>query len=104
VQKSYTTAKAVLEEHLDVLHKLSEELLERETVMGEELDALILSLRPGFEFPSKHARHNEPDVHPAPQPPEGGAEETSEEKSEDDASDASENPAPESPDPSDKPD
>ena len=38
---------------MDILHALSDRLLERETVMGKELDELILSMRPGFEFPSK---------------------------------------------------
>jgi len=38
---------------LDILHKLAESLLEKETVMGKELDELIHSLRPGIKLPSK---------------------------------------------------
>jgi cell division protease FtsH len=38
---------------LDILHKLAENLLEKETVMGKELDELIHSLRPGIKLPSK---------------------------------------------------
>jgi cell division protease FtsH len=50
---SYQKAKDVLEENVDILHKLSELLLEKETVMGKELDELILSMRPsGFRLPS----------------------------------------------------
>jgi cell division protease FtsH len=54
IHNAYANAKRVLEENIDVLHKLSELLLEKETVMGDELDALILEHRPGFDFPSKH--------------------------------------------------
>jgi cell division protease FtsH len=52
VTDSYNVAKKALEENIDVLHKLMELLLEKETVLGAELDELILSMRPGFEFPS----------------------------------------------------
>jgi hypothetical protein len=34
-------------------------LLEKETVMGKELDELILSMKPGFEFPSKTPKSEE---------------------------------------------
>ena len=53
VQKAYSIAKNVLEENLDILHALADLLLEKETVLGGELDTLILSMKPGFEFPSK---------------------------------------------------
>ena len=52
VQKAYNIAKNVLEENLDILHALADLLLEKETVLGKELDALILSMKPGFEFSS----------------------------------------------------
>ncbi len=55
IENSYNRAKQVLEEHLDILHKLSELLLEKETVQGSELDDLILSMRPGIELPSTGA-------------------------------------------------
>jgi cell division protease FtsH len=48
----YQKAKKVLEDNIDILHKLSEILLEKETVMGAELDELILSMRPGIELTS----------------------------------------------------
>ena len=53
IKNSYGSAQAVLKENLDILHKLAESLLEKETVMGKELDELIHSLRPGIKLPSK---------------------------------------------------
>ncbi len=50
VQGGYDLAKKVLKENVDILHSLSEMLLEKETVMGRELDELILSLRPGIRL------------------------------------------------------
>ena len=52
VDATYRQAKKVLEENLDILHKLAELLLEKETVQGKELDELIFSMRPGVELPS----------------------------------------------------
>jgi cell division protease FtsH len=48
IKNSYDRAKNVLKENLDILHRLSELLLEKETVLGKELDELILSMRPGI--------------------------------------------------------
>mmetsp|Transcript_8464 Transcript_8464/g.4581 ORF Transcript_8464/g.4581 Transcript_8464/m.4581 type:complete len:622 (+) Transcript_8464:1312-3177(+) len=53
VDKSYKRAKEVVEDNVDILHKLSEILLEKETVMGAELDNLISEMRPGIELTSK---------------------------------------------------
>ncbi len=53
IKNSYGRAQAVLKENLDILHKLAESLLEKETVMGKELDELIHSLRPGIKLPSE---------------------------------------------------
>lgn len=53
INKAYKLAKRTLEENIDILHALAERLLEKETVMGKELDELIRSMKPGFEFPSK---------------------------------------------------
>ena len=49
---AYEKATAVLKENIDILHKLAESLLEKETVMGAELDELINTMRPGIELPS----------------------------------------------------
>ena len=55
IEKAYNCAKKTLNENLDILHALADRLLEKETVLGSELDELILSMRPGFEFPSKNS-------------------------------------------------
>jgi len=52
IDATYNQAKKVLKENLDILHKLAELLLEKETVQGKELDELIFSMRPGIELPS----------------------------------------------------
>jgi cell division protease FtsH len=54
IDNAYDKAQSVLKDNIDILHRLSEVLLEKETVMGSELDAIILEMRPGFDFPSKH--------------------------------------------------
>ncbi len=52
IDKAYQTAKQLLQDNMDILHKLSELLLEKETVMGKELDELIHAMRPGLKLPS----------------------------------------------------
>jgi cell division protease FtsH len=52
INRAYVQAKKVLEENLEILHKLADLLLEKETVMGAELDSLIHEMRPDFEFHS----------------------------------------------------
>jgi len=59
IDRCYQRAKQVLKENLDVLHKLSELLLEKETVSGAELDELISSMRPGIELPLKRTEKSE---------------------------------------------
>jgi cell division protease FtsH len=59
IENAYKRAERILKENLDVLHALSDRLLEKETVMGKELDELILSMKPGFEFPSKTLERGE---------------------------------------------
>ena len=51
IDKAYNQARNVLKEHIDILHKLAELLLEKETVMGSELDELIHSMKPEFKLP-----------------------------------------------------
>jgi cell division protease FtsH len=52
IADSYAKAKEILTENLDVLHALSELLLDKETIMGKELDDLIYTMRPGIVLPS----------------------------------------------------
>ena len=66
VLNAYARAKSVLTEHLDVLHKLAERLIEKETLMGAELDELIREVRPDIDLPEKPADTEEPAEEPAP--------------------------------------
>jgi len=50
INDAYQCATDVLKENMDILHKLAEALLEKETVMGQELDELIIALRPGIKL------------------------------------------------------
>jgi cell division protease FtsH len=67
IMESYNRAKGVLEENIEVLHKLAALLLEKETVLGRELDELIHSLRPDFNLPEA------PEAAETPQEPQPGA-------------------------------
>ncbi|MCK5783881.1 MAG: ATP-dependent zinc metalloprotease FtsH [Desulfobacterales bacterium] len=51
VKGSYKNARKILEENVDILHKLADLLIEKETVLGKELDDLIYEMRPGFTIP-----------------------------------------------------
>ena len=50
IKKSHSRAKAIINENIDILHKLSALLLDKETVLGAELDELIRSMRPGIRL------------------------------------------------------
>ncbi len=52
IRESYDRARQILKENMDILHKLSGLLIEKETVMGKELDELIRAMRPGIRLPS----------------------------------------------------
>jgi cell division protease FtsH len=62
IKDAYQRAGEVLNENIDILHKLAELLLEKETVLGKELDELIKELRPGIELPSHKLDDNEPEA------------------------------------------
>jgi cell division protease FtsH len=53
IESAYDQAKQVLEEYLDLLHALADMLLEQETVLGKELDELILSMKPNIDLPER---------------------------------------------------
>jgi cell division protease FtsH len=78
VMRSYERAKSVLTEYTDVLHKLAEQLLEKETVLGAEMDELIRQVRPGIQLPEKPGDKEEPVGDTAP--PEPTADATTEGK------------------------
>jgi cell division protease FtsH len=50
VDEAYNTAKKILQEHEDLLHKISETLVEKETLDGKEIDAIIDETKPGVKF------------------------------------------------------
>jgi cell division protease FtsH len=60
VMSAYERAKSVLTEHIDVLHKLAEQLLEKETILGAEMDEIIRQVRPGIQLPEKPGDKEEP--------------------------------------------
>ncbi|MFH2043732.1 MAG: ATP-dependent zinc metalloprotease FtsH [Pseudomonadota bacterium] len=65
IKKSYSTAKQILNDHMDILHKLAEILIEKETVMGKELDELIISMKPGVilsSYDSEEDSNKPPDA------------------------------------------
>ncbi|MDY0162597.1 ATP-dependent zinc metalloprotease FtsH [Desulfobotulus sp.] len=70
IHGAYTRALDVLTHHLEILHKLADMLLEKETVSGKELDDLILSIKPDIVFPSHLPEMEEDDnlYDPPPQP------------------------------------
>jgi cell division protease FtsH len=62
IDRAYQKAKKVLAENLDILHALTDLLIERETVMGSELDDLIAELRPDFDFFGRKNIKHQPKV------------------------------------------
>ncbi len=73
VRQAYDRARRVLEEHIDILHRLAALLLEKETILGPELDQLIYELRPGIELPSKKIDEEGERPPEEPAPAEGPA-------------------------------
>jgi cell division protease FtsH len=55
VDQAYQKAQKILEENIDILHRLTDLLIEKETVLGAELDDLIAEMRPEYDF---HGRRN----------------------------------------------
>ncbi|MFH2093359.1 MAG: ATP-dependent zinc metalloprotease FtsH [Pseudomonadota bacterium] len=64
IDRAYKTAQKVLNANIDILHALTERLMEKETVLGPELDDLIAKMRPDFDFFGRKNIYVEP-VHPA---------------------------------------
>ena len=50
IDRAYKAAHKVLKENIDILHELTLLLIEKETVLGSELDDLIAEMRPDFDF------------------------------------------------------
>jgi cell division protease FtsH len=62
IRTAYERARKILEEHMEILHKLAELLLEKETVMGQELDEMILDLKPDAKLPSQSSEEDNPSM------------------------------------------
>jgi len=60
VDRAYQAAKEILKENIELLHALTALLIEKETVLGPELDDLIASIRPDFDFFGKKNIYTQP--------------------------------------------
>ncbi|MBR9981250.1 MAG: ATP-dependent zinc metalloprotease FtsH [Desulfatitalea sp.] len=60
IKDAYQQAKDILEKHVETLHALATLLLEKETVLGKELDELILSINPDVNLPQPPEDESEP--------------------------------------------
>ncbi len=64
IGESYKAALLILEENRDIVERLSEDLLEKETVSSSEIREMLAELRPGMEFPGLDSPdYDEPAVH-----------------------------------------
>jgi cell division protease FtsH len=50
VDEAYQTARRILQEHEDLLHQIAAALLEKETLEGKDIDAIIDRIKPGLQF------------------------------------------------------
>jgi cell division protease FtsH len=50
VKRNYETAKKILTDHIEILHKIAEELLEKEVLNGAEIDVLIGNVLPDVQL------------------------------------------------------
>ncbi|TWI68119.1 membrane protease FtsH catalytic subunit [Desulfobotulus alkaliphilus] len=107
IHNAYQNALEVLKDNLEILHKLSAMLLDKETVSGKELDDLILTIRPDIIFPSHLPEMDEDDnLYDAPERkgPENytgqgkdGISPDSGDENQDDKQDGNDSPEPEEP-------
>lgn len=51
MSECYERAKRLLEENRDILERIVERLLEKESITGEEIDQIIMDMRPGWKPP-----------------------------------------------------
>lgn len=61
IDRAYKSAKKILDENIDILHALTDLLIEKETILGPELDDLIAFMRPEFDFYGKKNVYTKPD-------------------------------------------
>jgi cell division protease FtsH len=65
VDNAYQKGKQILKENIDILHRLTELLIEKETVLGPELDDLIAEMRPAYDFYGRRNVRTTPSQGPA---------------------------------------
>ena len=65
IKTAYDQSKKVLVENMAILHALADLLLEKETVLGKELDELILSIKPDAQLPDQPQDDEESGQFPA---------------------------------------
>ncbi|MDM8535437.1 ATP-dependent zinc metalloprotease FtsH [Desulfobacterales bacterium HSG17] len=59
IHEAHQKALEILKDNIDVLHKLTEVLLEKETIMGADLDDLIMSMRPEMKLSQNNSDEDE---------------------------------------------
>jgi cell division protease FtsH len=72
IDKGYKTAEAILRQHMDKLHYMAQQLIQHETLEGEELERIFADLPPASEPPAPPpatAAQPAPAQPPAPAPP-----------------------------------
>jgi cell division protease FtsH len=67
ITRAYKQAQEILKDNIDILHALAKLLIEKETVMGKELDELVVSMRPDFKFFERDKKKEEPEVNSKPE-------------------------------------
>ena len=94
VKNAYQKGKQILKENIDILHRLTELLIEKETVLGAELDDLIAEMRPEYDFYGRRNVRTTPSQGPADhdsadedRPPQPQRPDNSDETGSDDPSD-----------------
>ncbi len=85
IGEAYKAALVILEDNKDIVEKLSEELLENETVSSSEIKKILAELRPGMEFPGLET----PDLDSSVKSDTDHEAESSEEEVKDDGSEES---------------
>jgi cell division protease FtsH len=62
IHTAYDRSKQILQDNIDVLHKLAALLLEKETVMGKELDEMIREFKPDANLPPQSTDDDNPSM------------------------------------------
>jgi cell division protease FtsH len=93
IKTAYQQAKTILQEHMDILHALAALLLEKETVLGKELDELILSIKPDANLPPPVEDEPEKETFAEDPIPEDSEEDAEEDSKKEPAEDLAAGPA-----------